>query len=49
MPRELITTEYTIYRADGSDGSADLVPSGDTHGYCGLAGDPKAALQPSRY
>lgn len=23
------------------DARGDLVPSGDTHGYCGMAGDPR--------
>lgn len=27
------------------DGAADLVPSSNTHGYCGLAGDPRLGLR----
>lgn len=39
--------ETHIHDPDNPKG--DLIVSGDTHGYCGLAGDPISAAQPRRY
>lgn len=34
----------THIHSDPGNPSSDLVPNGETYGYCGMAGDPRASM-----